>query len=122
MKLMTVEQRAALDAALADQNPAAPELVATTVAGVLHRGTSTASPIGRVFAGDVRALAARLLAVEDELAATRRTVARHVAAADAGNDPIPSDLLTDLHHAGHPLDEADLDAARDFHKAQAVMW
>lgn len=124
MKLMTVEQRAALAAALAQQNPATPELVQATVeaaAGVIRSGFSGAA-VGRMFAGDVRAVAARLLAVEDELADIRRTVARHVAAADAGDDPTAADLLADLRRAGHPLGEAELDAARALHAAQAVTW
>lgn len=118
--LMTPEQRADLAAALAEQNPAAPELVAATVAGVQHRGTSTASAIvGRVFAGDVRALAARLLAAEQELSTTRDTLARILAAQEAGDYYSPDDVLHELDQAGIHL-RADVEAAGDAADAEAT--
>ncbi|MFE4328698.1 hypothetical protein ACFRQM_04365 [Streptomyces sp. NPDC056831] len=114
--LMTTEQRDQLAAALAQQNPAAPELVAATVAGVLHRGTSSASPIGRVFAGDVRAVAARLVEVERVLDTTRRTLAR-TATSDYHHSI--SDLLWELKKAGVGISDDELDNAEAAATAEA---
>lgn len=64
----------------------------------------------------------RLLEVEEQLAATRGAIARHVAASDAGDDPAPADLLADLDCVEAPLDADDLEHARALHNATAVMW
>lgn len=84
-------------------------------ATVDHRGTLA----GRLAHGSLATMR-RLLDVEAELAATRDAIARHVAAADAGDDPAPCDLLDDLARAGHGIDETALDIARALHDAEAV--
>ncbi|MEV6148672.1 hypothetical protein [Streptomyces sp. NPDC051992] len=92
--LMTHDQRAALGAEIAGHNPAAPELVAATVA---------AAP-----AADVAAIVARLLAVEQLLATTRETLAR--LAADADDYDVP-EILWELEKVGAAVPRAELEHA-----------
>ncbi|MGW8988686.1 hypothetical protein ACWGRF_01925 [Streptomyces zhihengii] len=106
---MTVAQRAELAARLAGhRHGAAPEFV-LALARITRQPLADMPPVLR-----------RLLDVEDELAATRNAIARHAAAADAGDDPAPCDLLADLDRAGHGIDETALDIARALHAAEAV--
>ncbi|MFJ2909389.1 hypothetical protein ACIO8F_08125 [Streptomyces sp. NPDC087228] len=95
--LMTSEQRDQLTAVLGMQHPAAPELVAATVAcatGVLR--------------SDVRAIAARLVEAEQLLDTTRRTLATVIYAANEGGDYDMSDLMWELEKAGVGI-RAELD-------------
>jgi glycerol-3-phosphate dehydrogenase len=103
--LMTPDQRDRLTAELGLQHPAAPELVAATVAcatGVLR--------------SDVRAVAARLIEAEQLLDTTRRTLAR---AATSDYHHSISDLLWELTQAGAGITDAELDAAEATAAAEA---
>lgn len=67
----------------------APATIEAVIVAVTHRQAHA-----------LPAVAARLLAVESDLATLRRTVAMHAARADAGEDPTTADLLTALDRAG----------------------
>ncbi|RMB83675.1 hypothetical protein [Streptomyces shenzhenensis] len=69
------------------------------------------------------AVSRRLLAAEDAHTDTRLAVACHVAAADAGDDPTPADLLATLTKAGQPLGDDMLAHGRAEHTAAtAAPW
>jgi hypothetical protein len=116
---------------LADLNAAARLRPAATVAEVAglavtaerySRTVHCPPQFSRSLAVGTLATIRRLLNVEQQLAATRAAIAAHVAADDAGDDPIPTDLLDALAHAGCALDADELGTARTLHTATAVTW
>ncbi|MGW3166946.1 hypothetical protein ACWC9Q_29630 [Streptomyces sp. NPDC001142] len=116
--LMTADQRAALAALIGTTNPATALAVSDTVsaaAGVSRSGYSGAA-VGRLLALDILALAARLVAVEQLLDTTRRTIAR---AAATGVDLSISDVLWELEQAGLAITPAELDEAEVLADARA---
>ncbi|URC17960.1 hypothetical protein QEN62_gp38 [Streptomyces phage AxeJC] len=119
LTLLTADERAALDAVLGTTSAAPALAVADTVtaaAGAARHGyTDTAK--GRVLASDVVALAARLVAVEQVLDTTRRTLAR-VAASDF-HLTVP-DLLWELEKAGVGITADELDEAEALAEAEAA--
>lgn len=108
--LMTADQRAGIDYDLGATVPAAVLAVADTVTAatdVRSTGYSGAA-VGRLLAADMLALAARLVAVEQILDTTRRTLAR---LAVDGDDYSVSDVLYELEQSGVGIRRAELDHA-----------
>ncbi|UJQ86049.1 hypothetical protein QEN67_gp38 [Streptomyces phage Eastland] len=122
LTLLTADERAALDAVLGTTAPAPALAVADTVAAAAgaarHGYTDTAK--GRILASvlalDVLALAARLVAVEQMLDTTRRTIAR---AATSGDQLSISDALWELEQAGVGITTDELDDAEALAEAEA---
>ncbi|MGW4727638.1 hypothetical protein ACWEQC_00290 [Streptomyces shenzhenensis] len=76
-----------------------------------------------ILARALLAISRRLLAAEDAHTDTRLAVACHVAAADAGEDPTPADLLAALTKAGQPIGDDMLAHGRAEHTAAtAAPW
>ncbi|WP_326678540.1 hypothetical protein [Streptomyces sp. NBC_01237] len=121
--LMTPDERAVIAARLDGQNPAAPELVDATVSaanGIMRSGRSGAA-VGRLLAADVRAVAARLIAAEQELSTTRDVLARILAAQEAGDYYSPDDVLHELDRAGIHL-RANVESAGVAADAAETAW
>ncbi|OKJ42301.1 hypothetical protein [Streptomyces sp. CB01580] len=118
LTLLTANQRAALAAQLGTTAPAAVMLVTDTVAaaaGTARHGYTDAAK-ARILAAELLALAARLVAVEQLLDTTRRTIAR-VATSDY-HLTVP-DLLWELKKAGAHITDAELDEAEALADAKA---
>ncbi|MFD5057402.1 hypothetical protein [Streptomyces sp. NPDC058394] len=99
--LMTADERAAISAVLGQQAPAAPALVSAACATArLLRRKFSEGKVGRLFASDVHAMAARLVAVERELAATRAVLARVIHASESRYDYSISHLAWELESDG----------------------
>lgn len=109
----TPEQLAALDAQLRPGSMPASIVVLLDAAEVHAEtiaGRHTTEGFGRYCRTALPMLLRRLLAAESDLAVLRAQVARHVAAADRGEDPTPGDLFNDCRRAGIDL-HADVEAA-----------
>ncbi|WP_032769892.1 hypothetical protein [Streptomyces sp. CNS654] len=104
--LMTPSERTEIADEIAGCHPAAPELIGEAVAAA--RDTSRDSVAAGLVAGFTVAIVARLVEVEQLLAATRETLAR--LAADGDDYPM-SDVLYELERAGAGLRRAELDHA-----------
>jgi hypothetical protein len=120
LRLAPPEELAALDRLL---RPGTPSSIAVAVdAAEVHRetgdGRHTTEAFGRYCRTAMPAVLRRLLAVEVQYAALRSQVARHIAAADRGDDPSAGDLLRDCWSAGIDLD-VDVDAAAAVLDAEA---
>ncbi|MFF1284382.1 hypothetical protein ACFVY4_27020 [Streptomyces sp. NPDC058299] len=76
-----------------------------------RNGRHTTEAFGRYCRVAVPQLLRRLLDTETEAATLRAQVARHIAAADLGQDPSPTDLLDACRRAGLDVTD-DVDAAR----------
>ncbi|WP_424862131.1 hypothetical protein [Streptomyces sp. MMS24-I29] len=119
LTLLTADQRAALAAQLGTTAPAAVMLVTDTVAaaaGTARRGYTDAAK-ARILAAEVLALAARLVAVEQLLDTTRRTISR-VATSDY--HLTVTDLLWELKKAGARITDDELDEAEALVEAEAA--
>ncbi|MFF4751797.1 hypothetical protein [Streptomyces sp. NPDC001270] len=77
---------------------------------------------GRILARALLATARRMLDVQTALDNTRAAIARHVAAADDGEDPSTADLLAILAEAGQPIGADTLANGAAEHAAKAVAW
>ncbi|MER7726424.1 hypothetical protein [Streptomyces sp. NPDC096323] len=121
--LMTPDERAELADLLGQQNPAAPELVTSTTRAALLANAYPAGPVANSRARTTLlatpAVAARLLAAEQELTTTRDTLARILAAQEAGDYYSPDDVLHELDQAGIHL-RADVEAAGNAADAEAA--
>lgn len=112
MSPMTREQRTAVQNALGFAVAADPDAIVRAVGAIkyvdLHRTDPAA--VTRAVAGGL-SLAKRLLAIEDDYATLRSTVARLVVANNRGDDHGLGDLAFELERAGIDLkddyDEAD---------------
>jgi len=113
---LTAYTRAAAPATFSDVTNAA------ALAEKTLRTADTSPSTARVLARSLLATARRLLDAQDAIDATRAAVARHVAAADAGDDPTAADLLAALAEAGQPIDADTLAASTAEHAAEAVNW
>ncbi|MDK0520353.1 hypothetical protein [Streptomyces sp. ML-6] len=111
--LMTADERAVLAELLGTTTPAAMLAVADAVAAAagVHRSGYSGAAVGRLLAADMLALAARLVAVEQLLDTTRRTLSSVICAANDGYDYDMSDLLWELERAGAGLTAEDLNDA-----------
>ncbi|MES9554810.1 MULTISPECIES: hypothetical protein [unclassified Streptomyces] len=119
--LMTADERAAITAQLGTIAPAATLAVSDTVAAAagVHRSGYSGAAVGRLLAADMLALAARLVAVEQLLDTTRRTLATIIYAANEGSsDYDMSDLMWELEKAGVGI-RAELDDAEAAATAEA---
>ncbi|MFF4177622.1 hypothetical protein [Streptomyces sp. NPDC001750] len=119
LTLLTADQRAALAAQLGTTTPAAVMLVTDTVAaaaGTARHGYTDAAK-ARILAAEVLALAARLVAVEQLLDTTRRTISR-VATSDY--HLTVTDLLWELKKAGVGITDDELDEAEGLAAAEAA--
>ncbi|MFF4205502.1 hypothetical protein ACFYZ8_33175 [Streptomyces sp. NPDC001668] len=109
-----LDQLAALTDLLGPARPASPDDVldaARAYARHVQRARG-AEEFGRYCAGVVPGVLLRLAEAEATLAVLRAAVARHIAAADQGDDPAPRELLDELASAGIDLQaEVDLAAA-----------
>ncbi|MFD8611042.1 hypothetical protein [Streptomyces sp. NPDC059631] len=114
---LTQYTRAAAPATFADVTNAAALAEKT-----LRTPDTPPASTARILARAHLAAARRLLNTQAALDTARAAIARHVAAADAGDDPAPADLLAALTAAGQPITSAELDAARAQHAAEAVTW
>ncbi|MGW2550048.1 hypothetical protein [Streptomyces sp. NPDC001635] len=114
------DQLAALDALLRAATPAS--IVVAVDAAELHKetvyGRTTTEAFGRYCRTALPMILRRLLAAESDLAAIRGAVARHVAAADLGDDPPAGELLEDLKRRGIDL-RVDVTAAAELLEAEA---
>lgn len=118
--LMTADERAAITAQLGTITPAASLAVSDTVAAAagVHRSGYSGAAVGRLLAADMLALAARLVAVEQLLDTTRRTLATVIYAEADGGDYDMSDLMWELEKAGVGI-QAELDQAEAAADAEA---
>lgn len=112
-------------AALADQigpDRAPASIVVVLDAAEVHaetiRGRHTTEAFGRYCRTALPMLLRRLLAAESDLATLRAQVARHVAAADRGEDPTSGELLDACKRAGIDL-RVDVETAGELLDAEA---
>ncbi|MFH0246415.1 hypothetical protein ACGRHY_29240 [Streptomyces sp. HK10] len=106
------DELAAVAAEVGLGEPASPDLVAEVArfhAGMIRGGGADAA-LGRYCRGVLAPVLRRLVAAESDLAALRWAVARHIAAADQGEDPAPREVLDAAARAGIDL-RADIETA-----------
>jgi hypothetical protein len=117
----TVDQLAALAAQLGTTSPARMASVLDTceVHAETVQGRRTDEAFGRYCRTALPSLLRRLLDAETQLATVRAAAAQHVAAADRGLDPAPTDLFYDLRRAGIDLLD-DVEAAGGLLDAQVL--
>lgn len=121
--LMTPDERAELADLLGQQNPAAPELITSTTRAAQLAISYPAGPVANSRARTALlatpAIAARLLAAEQELTTTRDILARILAAMQAGDYYSPDDVMHELDEAGIHI-RAEVEAAGDAADAEAT--
>ncbi|MFD4795057.1 hypothetical protein [Streptomyces anulatus] len=105
-------QLAALAVRLGAGYAASPDLVLEVARRVTEDRALSDEEFGRYCRTQLPPVLKRLLAAESETAALRTVLARHVAAADLGEDPEPRDLLDACQRIGVNL-RADVADARE---------
>lgn len=105
-------QLAALAVHLGAGYAASPDLVLEAARRVTEGRAMTDEAFGRYCRTQLPSVLKRLLAAESETAALRTVLARHIAAADLGEDPQPRDLLDASQRIGVNL-RADVANARE---------
>lgn len=108
------DRLAELAALLGPGAPASPEVVLDVARACARsaRGGYADEEFGRLCRTALAPVLQRLLAAESAAAALRTATARHIAAADHGEDPAPRELLNELAREGIDLgDEIDAAAA-----------
>ncbi|RZU28243.1 hypothetical protein EV284_6409 [Streptomyces sp. BK022] len=85
------------------------------------RGRHTDEAFGRYCRSALPLILRRLLDAESQLAALRAQSARHVAAADLGDEPSPAELLDGYRRAGVDLAE-EIEEARAELEAEAYAF
>nr|WP_024126167.1 hypothetical protein [Streptomyces sp. FR1]AHE38785.1 hypothetical protein pFRL3_8c [Streptomyces sp. FR1] len=103
---------AELAALLGPAKPASPDAVLHVARGLARvaRDGEADKEFGRRCRTELAPVLLRLAAAETEATALRTAVARHIAAADHGEDPAPRDLLAELAGKGVDLGE-DIETA-----------
>ncbi|WP_399554012.1 hypothetical protein [Streptomyces anulatus] len=105
-------QLAALAVRLGAGYAASPDLVLEVARRVTEDRTMSDEEFGRYCRTQLPPVLKRLLAAESATAALRTVLARHVAAADLGEDPQPRDLLDACQRIGVNL-RSDVADARE---------
>ncbi|MEU2743099.1 hypothetical protein ABZ656_49580 [Streptomyces sp. NPDC007095] len=92
------DRLAELAALLGPAGPASPDAVHRVARGLARsaRGGYADGEFGRLCRTELAPVLLRLVAAETEATALRTAAARHIAAADHGEDPAPRELLAEL--------------------------
>ncbi|MFI1532120.1 hypothetical protein [Streptomyces griseus] len=110
-------QLAALAERLGAGYAASPDLVLEVARTADDHAARSDEAFGRYCRTQLPPVLLRLLAAESEVAALRTVTARHVAAADLGEDPQPRDLLDACQRVGVNL-RADVADAQEVLQAE----